>query len=73
MARRPLLRHLRRRLYRDKKTGRSRRRQQRRAKALFLTRFATHIDLLIGSKLRASDVLQKDLDKAVQEGKITVH
>ena len=41
--------------------------------ALFLTRFATHIDLLVRSKLRASDVLQKDLDKAVQEGKITVH
>lgn len=41
--------------------------------ALFLTRFASHIDLLVRSKIRASDVLQRDLDKAVAEGKITVH
>lgn len=41
--------------------------------ALFLTRFASHIDLLVRSKLRASDVLQRELDKAVAEGKITVH
>lgn len=41
--------------------------------ALFLTKFATHIDLLVRSQLRASDVLQHELDKAVAEGKITVH
>lgn len=41
--------------------------------AIFLTRFATHIDLLVRSKLRASDVLQQDLQKFVDEGKITVH
>ncbi len=41
--------------------------------ALFLTRFTTHIDLLVRSKLRASEVLQKELQKAVHEGKITVH
>ena len=41
--------------------------------ALFLTRFASHIDLLVRSKLRASDVLQHELDKAVAAGKITVH
>lgn len=41
--------------------------------ALFLTRFTTHIDLLVRSKIRASDVLQKELEKAVNEGKITVH
>ncbi len=41
--------------------------------ALFLTRFASHIDLLVRSKLRASDVLIKELDKAAAEGKITVH
>jgi len=41
--------------------------------ALFLTRFASHIDLLVRSKLRASDILQHDLDKMVAEGKITVH
>jgi thioredoxin reductase (NADPH) len=41
--------------------------------AIFLTRFTTHIDLLVRSKLRASDVLQHDLQKLVDEGKITVH
>lgn len=41
--------------------------------ALFLLKFATHIDLLVRSKLRASDVLQRDLNKAVADGKITVH
>lgn len=39
--------------------------------ALFLTRFATHIDLLVRSKLRASDVLIKELNK--NKDKITVH
>lgn len=41
--------------------------------ALFLTRFTTHIDLLVRSTIKASEVLQHDLDKAVSEGKITVH
>lgn len=41
--------------------------------AIFLTRYATHIDLLVRSKLRASDVLQKELQKYVDAGKITVH
>ncbi len=41
--------------------------------ALFLTRFASHIYLLVRSKLRASEVLQRELDKAVSEGKITVY
>lgn len=41
--------------------------------ALFLTRFTSHIDLLVRSKIRASDVLQRELAKAVDEGKITVH
>jgi len=41
--------------------------------ALFLTRFATHIDLLVRSTLKASDVLQKELHKFVEEGKITIH
>lgn len=41
--------------------------------ALFLTRFTTHIDLLVRSKLRASDVLQRELEKAVAAGTITVH
>jgi len=41
--------------------------------ALFLTRFATHIDLLVRSTVKASEVLQHDLQKFVDEGKITVH
>ncbi len=39
---------------------------------MFLTKFATHIDMLVrGDKLRASDVLQKDLES--HKDKITVH
>ncbi|USN97004.1 MAG: FAD-dependent oxidoreductase [Candidatus Nomurabacteria bacterium] len=41
--------------------------------AIFLTRFATHIDLLVRSTVKASDVLQQDLQKCVDEGKITIH
>lgn len=41
--------------------------------AIFLTRFASHIDLLVRSKIRASDVLQKELKKYIDKGKITVH
>jgi len=40
---------------------------------IFLTRFASHIDLLVRSTLKASDVLQRDLQKYVDEGKVTVH
>lgn len=40
--------------------------------AMFLTRFATHIDLLVrGDKLRASDILQQELKNHAE--KITVH
>jgi thioredoxin reductase (NADPH) len=40
--------------------------------SIFLTRFATHIDLLVrGDKFRASEVLQHELKK--HEDKITVH
>lgn len=39
--------------------------------AIFLTRFASKIDLLVRSELRASDVLQKELAK--HANKITVH
>jgi thioredoxin reductase (NADPH) len=38
---------------------------------IFLTRFATHIDMLVRSKLKASDVLIKELEK--HKDKITVH
>jgi thioredoxin reductase (NADPH) len=41
--------------------------------AIFLTRFASHIDLLVRSTIKASDVLQRDLQKFVDEGKVTVH
>lgn len=40
---------------------------------IFLTRFAEHIDLLVRSEISASEVLQKELDKYVQNGKVTVH
>lgn len=40
--------------------------------AIFLNKFASHIDLLVRSdKLRASDILQKELEK--HQDKITVH
>jgi thioredoxin reductase (NADPH) len=41
--------------------------------ALFLTRFTTHIDLLVRSTIKASEVLQHDLQKFVDDGKITIH
>lgn len=41
--------------------------------ALFLLRFATHIDLLIRSEVKASEILQHELEKQVKAGKITVH
>lgn len=40
--------------------------------AMFLTRFASHIDLLVrGDRMRASEILQRDLQK--HTNKITVH
>ncbi|MEK7059463.1 MAG: FAD-dependent oxidoreductase [Patescibacteria group bacterium] len=41
--------------------------------AIFLTRFATHIDLLVRSTIKASDVLEHELDEYVKQGKVTVH
>ena len=41
--------------------------------AIFLTRFASHIDLLVRSDLRASEVLQHEIKKLVDESKITIH
>lgn len=40
--------------------------------AIFLTRFATHIDLLVRSDLRASEILQHELAEKYAD-KITVH
>ncbi len=41
--------------------------------AIFLTRYASHIDLLVRSTVKASEVLQRDLEKLVSAGKITIH
>jgi thioredoxin reductase (NADPH) len=41
--------------------------------AIFLTRFASHIDLLVRSDIKASDVLVRELQKYIDEGKVTVH
>jgi thioredoxin reductase (NADPH) len=41
--------------------------------AIFLTRFTSHIDLLVRSTIKASEVLQRDLQTYVEAGKITVH
>lgn len=40
---------------------------------LFLTRFASHIDLLVRSTVKASQVLQDELQKYVEAGKVTIH
>lgn len=40
---------------------------------LFLTRYASHIDLLVRSTVKASEVLQRDLQKFIDEGKVTLH
>jgi thioredoxin reductase (NADPH) len=40
---------------------------------IFLTRFASHIDLLVRSTIKASDILQHELDEFVKSGKVTVH
>lgn len=41
--------------------------------AIFLTRFTSHIDLLVRSTVKASQVLQDELQKYVDEGKVTIH
>jgi thioredoxin reductase (NADPH) len=41
--------------------------------AIFLTRYASHIDLLVRSTIKASEVLQHDLQKFIDSGKVTVH
>lgn len=41
--------------------------------AMFLTRFTTHIDMLVRSTIKASEVLQHDLQKYIDSGQITVH
>lgn len=41
--------------------------------ALFLTRFASHIDLLVRSTIKASEILQHELQKHIDSGKVSVH
>lgn len=41
--------------------------------AIFLTRFTSHIDLLVRSTIKASEVLQRELAELVEQGKITIH
>lgn len=41
--------------------------------AIFLTRFASRIDMMVRSRIRASDVLKRELDELVESGKIVLH
>jgi len=41
--------------------------------AIFLTRYASHIDLLVRSTIKASDILKHDLQQYIDSGQITVH
>ena len=41
--------------------------------AIFLTRFASHIDLLVRSTVKASKVLQDELRPYIDDGKVAVH
>lgn len=41
--------------------------------AMYLTRFAAHIDLLVRSTIKATQILQHELQKYVDDGKITIH
>ena len=41
--------------------------------AIFLTKFASHIDLLVRSEIRASEILIHELNEHVKKGTITVH
>jgi len=41
--------------------------------AIFLTRYATRIDVLVRSKVSASEVLQHEMQQYIDDGKITVH
>jgi thioredoxin reductase (NADPH) len=40
---------------------------------IFLTRYASHIDILVRSKIKASNVLVKDLQPFIDQGKVSIH
>lgn len=41
--------------------------------SIFLTRFVSHIDLLVRSEIKASEILQQQLQKYIDKGQVTVH
>lgn len=41
--------------------------------AIFLTRFTSHIDILVRSQIKASEVLQHDLQQYIESGQISMH
>ncbi len=41
--------------------------------AMFLTRFASHIDLLVRTTVKASEILQQQMQEHVDSGKVTIH
>jgi len=60
-------------LYRDKKLAVIGGANSAIQEAIFLTKFATHIDIIVRSTIKADAVLQKRLSKYVKTGVITVH
>jgi thioredoxin reductase (NADPH) len=40
---------------------------------IFLTRYASHIDILVRSTVKASDVLEEEMKQYIDAGKVTVH
>jgi thioredoxin reductase (NADPH) len=40
---------------------------------IFLTRYASHIDILVRSQIKASDILQKEMQQFIVQGKVSVH
>lgn len=41
--------------------------------SIFLTRYTSHIDMLVRSTVKASEILQHELKKYADQGKITIH
>ncbi len=41
--------------------------------SMFLTRYTSHIDMLVRSEIKASEILQHELQKFIDSGQITIH
>ena len=41
--------------------------------AIYLTKFATHVDLVVRSYIKATEILKKELQSYIADGKITLH